>query len=62
MIQKHDNFCHLLSIHNINFNFTIMKRLRKAIIDGKVEEFLTDFINNIYSEEKKIPIFVKVAL
>jgi queuine/archaeosine tRNA-ribosyltransferase len=31
MIEKHDNFCHLLSMHNVNFLFTLMKRLRKAI-------------------------------
>jgi queuine tRNA-ribosyltransferase len=36
MIQKHDNFCHLLSIHNIHFNFKIMKNLRKAISEHRV--------------------------
>jgi queuine/archaeosine tRNA-ribosyltransferase len=31
MIENHDNFCHLLSIHNVKFLFDLMKKLRKAI-------------------------------
>ena len=40
MIEKEDNFCHLLSMHNINFNFQLMRNMRKAIKEGKVGEFL----------------------
>lgn len=62
MIEKHDNFCHLLSMHNINFLFTLMKRLRKAIQTEALPAFLTNFLNNIYSQEKQIPDWVQYAL
>ena len=62
MIEKHDNFCHLLSMHNVNFLFNLMKGLRKAIQTESLGEFLRTFLNNIYSEEKKIPDWVEYAL
>ena len=40
MIEKHDNFCHLLSIHNVHFLFTLMRRLRKAIETETLSEYL----------------------
>jgi queuine tRNA-ribosyltransferase len=50
MIEKHDNFCHLLSMHNINFLFTLMRGLRNAIQKESLPEFLRTFLNNIYSQ------------
>lgn len=49
-------------MHNINFLFTLMKRLRKAIQSEALPEFLQTFLNNIYSQEKQIPDWVQYAL
>jgi hypothetical protein len=69
MIESHDNFCHLLSIHNVNFLFTLMKRLRKAIETETLSEFLRyslclcrKFLNDLYIQEKTIPDWVDAAL
>lgn len=51
MIEKHDNFCHLLSIHNVNFLFTLMRRLRKAI----ETESLSEFLRYLHFHIQKIP-------
>ena len=40
MVEGHDNFCHLLSIHNVHFLFQLMRRLRKAIEGESLPEFL----------------------
>ena len=39
-----------------------MKKLRKAIQSESLPEFLKTFLNNLYSQEKQIPDWVKYAL
>ncbi len=62
MIEKQDNFCHLLSMHNIAFNFKLMRGLRQAISEGRVDQYVEKFINNYYSQRARIPSWVQRAL
>ncbi|MCK5566613.1 MAG: queuine tRNA-ribosyltransferase family protein, partial [Actinomycetia bacterium] len=46
----------LLTIHNLNFMFSLVNSSRNAIIAGNFKQLLLDFINNyINSENKKNP-------
>jgi tRNA-guanine family transglycosylase len=40
MIEKEDTFCHLVSMHNISFNYKVMRLIRQAIFDKRLGEFL----------------------
>ena len=62
MFHKEEAACHLLSVHNIYFLFRTMRRLRQAIIDNTLEEFVRGFMVNWFGKSQDIPNWVVEAL
>ena len=52
----------LISFHNVYYLLNLMKKLREAIINSKVNEFVEDFIKKQYYETKEVPDWVINAL
>ncbi|KAI1716600.1 queuine tRNA-ribosyltransferase domain-containing protein [Ditylenchus destructor] len=58
-ITKETFACHLISVHNIHHHLDLMRRLRMAIDEQKVEEFLHEFLKEQYGNPEKFPEWVK---
>ena len=42
--------CHLLTVHNINFQLRLMKSIREAIKNDKYPQFVKQFAKNNYPD------------
>lgn len=52
-----------MSIHNIHFLIHMLRDLRRAVEEGRTEEFAVDFFKNYYKHEKEgVPQWIKNAL
>nr|CAD2177261.1 unnamed protein product [Meloidogyne enterolobii] len=54
--------CHLISIHNLFHHMDLMRRLRKAINEKRLNEFLSEFLREQYKEMGNVPKWVRDAL
>ncbi|PAV63073.1 hypothetical protein WR25_19847 [Diploscapter pachys] len=61
VMSKETVGCHLVSIHNLHHQLNLMRNLRKAIDEDKVEDFLRQFLKDYYCNEE-IPNWVKDAV
>ncbi|CAD5220700.1 unnamed protein product [Bursaphelenchus okinawaensis] len=61
IVAQESVFCHLISIHNIHHHLDLMRRLRKACDDDKVQEFLDEFIVEQFKSASEAPNWVKEA-
>lgn len=52
----------LISFHNVYYLLNLMSKLREAIINNKVNEFVEDFIKKQFYENKEVPDWVINAL
>jgi len=43
--------CHLLTVHNVSFQMTLMKRIRESIMNKSYPSFVKSFMKKIYPEE-----------
>lgn len=66
---KNERAVNLISFHNVYYLLNLMKKLRTAIIDGKVNEFVKNFFTELYEKtnsrghtETDYPQWVKDAL
>lgn len=67
---KNERAVNLISFHNVYYLLSLMKRLRTAIIEGSVNEFVKKFFEDLYEDEinkngeksDKYPQWVKDAL
>ncbi|CAD8107370.1 unnamed protein product [Paramecium sonneborni] len=62
LIAKEQVACHLISIHNLNYLIQLMLNLRQSIIDGKLIEFVNQFLKKWYQKEGQIPQWIIEAL
>mmetsp|Transcript_3486 Transcript_3486/g.3232 ORF Transcript_3486/g.3232 Transcript_3486/m.3232 type:complete len:358 (+) Transcript_3486:120-1193(+) len=62
LLHKEQTACHLLSIHNIYFLFTLMREIREAIISGELEEYARNFVLEWFNGIENVPSWVKEAL
>ena len=49
LLNNNPRAVEMISFHNVYFLFNLMKRIREAIINGKVNEFVEDFISKEYN-------------
>ena len=42
--------CHLLTVHNVNFQLRLMQRIREAIIQDKYPDFVRQFVKSNYPD------------
>jgi len=54
--------CHMLSVHNVSYQFTLMGGIRKSIIDGKFPEFIRTTLGRFYATRADYPEWVVNAL
>lgn len=62
LFNKEQTACHLLSIHNIYFLFTIMREMRENILSGTLDQYVRTFIINWHNGLEHVPDWVKDAL
>lgn len=59
LINNNPRAAEMISFHNVFYLLTLMGRIREAIINGKVNEFIEDFLNKQYKDSKEgVPDFV----
>ena len=52
----------MLTVHNIQHQLDLMKRVRSAILNDRVKPFLEEFLNGIYHSMENTPKWVREAL
>lgn len=57
----HSVACHLLTVHNLAFQFRLMKNIRDSIKEGRFPEFVRNFFLNLHPD-KDYPKWVVEAL
>ncbi len=62
VIGKEEVAAHLLTKHNIRYLLRLMGRVRQAIIDGKLGEFVLGFLEGYYGSRDKYPDWVEEAI
>jgi queuine tRNA-ribosyltransferase len=62
LLNNNPRAVELISFHNVYYLLNLMKKLREAIINSKVNEFVEDFIKKQYDETKEVPDWVVNAL
>ena len=62
LLNNNPRAVELISFHNVYYLLNLMKKLREAIINSKVNEFVEDFIKKQYDETKEVPDWVINAL
>ena len=62
LISQETIACHLISIHNIHHHLDLMRRLRKAIQQGQLNEFLSGFLKEQFGDAQKVPNWVREAI
>ena len=59
LINNNPRAAEMISFHNVFYLLNLMGRIREAIINGKVNEFIEDFLNKQYKNSKEgVPDFV----
>lgn len=61
IVNRESTACHLLSIHNITYQMTLMNQIREAIIMDKFPDFVKIFLKEMY-HDSTIPQWVISAL
>jgi queuine tRNA-ribosyltransferase len=54
--------CHLLTLHNLTYQFRLMRRIHEAIIEDRFPAFVQDFFKTRYGEREKYPKWAVNAL
>ena len=62
LLNNNPRAVELISFHNVYYLLNLMKKIREAIINSKVNEFVEDFVKKQYSETKEVPDWVINAL
>lgn len=62
IIGKEEVAAHLLTKHNIRYLLRLMGRVRQAIIDGELKEFVINYLNGYYGSRDKYPEWVEEAV
>lgn len=44
--------CHLLTVHNVNFQLKLMRDIQNSINEQKFPEFIRNFMKNLYSNDE----------
>ena len=52
LLNNNPRAVEMISFHNVFYLLNLMKKIREAIINGKVNEFIKDFINKQYKDSK----------
>lgn len=61
VVTLETNACHLLSIHNLCFQMTLMKLVRKSIKEQKFPQFVREFVGKVFVD-KPCPVWAINAL
>lgn len=61
-LTRNPKAVNLISYHNVYYLLQLMKKLRQAIIDGNVNQFIEKFITEQFKKEGKYPEWVFEAL
>lgn len=62
MLNKNPRAVNLISYHNVYYLLDLMRKVRRSIIDNRVNEFIHKFITDLYAEEESYPTWVFDAL
>ncbi len=46
VVSKQTRACHLLSVHNVHFQLTLMRRIRTAILENRFPDFVRKFVRD----------------
>lgn len=52
LLNNNPRAVEMISFHNVYYLLNLMKKIREAIINGKVNEFIEDFLNKQYKDSK----------
>lgn len=58
----HPSACHMLTVHNVNFQFTLMGNIRQAILEDRFPQFIRDYLRVVYPTPAQDPQWVRDAL
>lgn len=53
---------HLLTLHNVFYQLSLMRQIRQAIIDDRYPAFMRQFFLKLHKESSKVPTWVANAL
>lgn len=53
---------HLLTMHNVHYQLTLMRRVREAILADRYPAFLREFFAKLYDDKSKYPEWAVTAL
>ncbi len=62
IIGKEEVAAHLLSKHNIRYLLRLMGKVRQAVIDGRLSQFVLGYLVTYYESKDKFPDWVIEAL
>lgn len=62
MIQKETDACHLVTIHNLSFQLSLMRQIRESIMADMFPEFIKSFLQDLYGSYENVPSWVFQAL
>ena len=58
IIGKEEVAAHLISKHNIRYLLKLMDRVHQAIIESRLSEFVRQYLQGFYAEDKEFPDWV----
>ena len=61
-LHHEESVCSLLSVHNVHFLFDTMRRLRQAIVEQRLKEFVKEFMVGWFHSVDSVPGWVVDAL
>ena len=59
---KDETACNLLSVHNVHFLFELMRSMRAAMAEQRLDQFVREFVVNWYGKLEDVPEWVVSAL
>ena len=59
---NHPSACHLLTVHNVTYQFRLMGKMREAIVKDRFPDCVREILGKFYSEMKDYPRWVVDAL
>ena len=62
LLNNNPRAVELISFHNVYYLLNLMNKLREAIINSKVNEFLEDFIKKQFRDSKEVPEWIVSTL
>lgn len=62
VVTKETTACHLLTIHNVAYQLTLMRGIRESIKKNEFPQFVRQFLRDLYPKHESIPKWVKEAL